>query len=105
MFYKDLHIRNDSLRAEQKLIFEKYESYDKIPADFIRRSEKISNEIEKNRRNYVCRSLLKRKKSFIGFWQLVKDFQRKGYKPIFEEMYNHLSSSLKETYSGKVFFS
>nr|WP_305050459.1 hypothetical protein [Elizabethkingia bruuniana] len=46
MFYKDLHTRNDSLRAEQKLIFEKYESYDKIPADFIRRSEKISNEIE-----------------------------------------------------------
>lgn len=32
---------------------------------------------------------------------MVKDFQSKGYKPIFEEMYNHLSSSLKETYSGK----
>ncbi|OPB93216.1 TlpA family protein disulfide reductase [Elizabethkingia ursingii] len=101
MFYKDLRTRNDSLRAEQKLIFEKYDSYDKIPADFIHRSEKISTEIEEQEKLRLLEFIKKNPKSFIGFWQLVKNFQRKGYKPIFEEMYNYLSAGLKETYSGK----
>ncbi|MCP1251559.1 MULTISPECIES: TlpA family protein disulfide reductase [Elizabethkingia] len=100
-FYKDINAKRDSLVAAQRAAFQKYGSYDKIPEDFIRKSEKISNDIEEQEKLRLSDFIKKNPKSFVGFWHLVKRFQDTGYKPVFEDMYSHLSTSLKDTYSGK----
>ncbi|MDQ8747361.1 TlpA family protein disulfide reductase [Elizabethkingia miricola] len=100
-FYKDINTKSDSLRAVEELTFQKYGTYDNIPKDIIIKSEEIRNEINEQETIRLLDFIKKNPKSFVGFWQLVKRFQRKGYKPIFEDMYNHLSTSLKDTYSGR----
>ncbi|MCL1678440.1 TlpA family protein disulfide reductase [Elizabethkingia miricola] len=100
-FYKDINTKSDSLRAVEELTFQKYGTYDNIPKDIITKSEEIRNEINEQETIRLLDFIKKNPKSFVGFWQLVKRFQRKGYKPIFEDMYNHLSTSLKDTYSGR----
>ncbi|AJW63457.1 Thiol-disulfide oxidoreductase ResA [Elizabethkingia miricola] len=101
-FYKDINAKSDSLGAAEELIFQKYKDYDKIPQNIITESEKIRDKIREQETLRLLEFIKKNPKSFIGFWQLVKRFQRTGYKPVFEEMYNHLSKDLKDTYSGKV---
>ncbi|WP_087094163.1 TlpA family protein disulfide reductase [Elizabethkingia anophelis] len=101
-FYKDINAKSDSLGAAEELIFQKYKDYDKIPKNIITESEKIRDKIKEQETLRLLEFIKKNPKSFVGFWQLVKSFQRTGYKPVFEEMYNHLSKALKDTYSGKV---
>lgn len=101
-FYKDILAKSDSLNEAEKLVFQKYGAYDKIPQDIIMKSEEVRTQINEQETLRLLEFIRRNPKSFVGFWQLVKRFQGSGYKPVYEEMYSHLSKDLKETYPGKV---
>jgi len=84
--------KDDSLHAILK---------NNIPNKILSAHEKERSRLNNERASIIWGYTKQHPDSYVALWKLVNEFS-KGYKPIFDSIYENFSSTIKETYTGLV---
>lgn len=89
---------NDEMNTSLSQLRKEYESFEdkeKIPSDFFGRYENVEKRFSLKEDSLLISYVKTNPDSFVALWKIIGKFERNGYAPVYEEIFNNFSPGLK----------